>query len=164
MPSLTRLAELTPQLYGTENRWWISCTWSQISQFPVTTLPAPKAGIRRLQERLVNWVTCSLGERNPPNPFQELLRRAGKLQQGQQSEKGRSCSKEASSSLESWLFAILGYGKTGHKSLIRLHPSSTSGAHCSLGDTTNCNARTRKCGRSAPSLLLPTSPSLQSWT
>lgn len=44
--------------------------------------------------------------------------------------------------LESHLFATLGYGRTAHKSLIQLHPISTSGAPCSLGDNTNCSART----------------------
>ena len=88
--------------------------------------------------------------------FPRVTQKGWKLQQGQQPERkennSRSHSKEAPASLESWLFATLGYGKTAHKSLIRGHPISTSGAPCSLGDTTNCSARTWERGRSALSL------------
>lgn len=115
---------------------------------------APWACIRRLQERLVSWVTCFPGRRNLPNPFQ-VTQKGWKLQQIQQpetEENWRFHSKKAPSSLESCLFATCCYEKTAYKSIIRLHPISTAEAPCSLGDTTNCSVRTWQCGRSAPSL------------
>lgn len=85
--------------------------------------------------------------------FSKVTQKCWKLQQGHQPEKGennwRSHSKEVPSSLESWLFATLGYDKTAHKSLIQLHPIFTSGVPCSLRDSTNCSARTKECSKSA---------------
>lgn len=57
-------------------------------------------------------------QENLPNPYQELLRKAGNSQQGKQPRMGenncRSRSKEAPSSLESCLFATHAYGKTAN--------------------------------------------------
>lgn len=85
--------------------------------------------------------------------FSKVTQKCWKLQQGQQPERGenswRSHSKEAPSSLENWLFETLVYDRTAHKSLIQLHPIFTSGVPYSLGDTTNCSARTWEYRRSA---------------
>lgn len=93
--------------------------------------------------------------------FPRVTQRGWKLQQaqqpGRQENNWRSHSKEAPSSLENWIFTTVGYSRTAHKSLIQLHPISTSGAHCSLRDATNCSTRTWECSRSAPSLYCFTS-------
>lgn len=58
-------------------------------------------------------------QENLPNPYQELLRKAGNssraISQGWGRTTGDLKAEEAPSSLESCLFATLGYGKTANR-------------------------------------------------